>query len=284
MNYVEITALLHPLLPAREVLVVELAERGFESFVETEHGIKAYIQETEFSAQLLEGLMTAEIPEQRIDITTVVIVDQNWNAQWESNFDPIIVDEQCLIRAPFHSIETNYPYTITIEPKMSFGTGHHATTHLIVSAMLPMNCNGKTVLDMGCGTGVLAILAEMRGSTQIDAIDIDEWAYENTIENVERNACKHIRTIQGGAEAIPAEARYDLILANINRNILTRDMHLYVQNMNAGASILFSGFYESDQIEIRTTAEALGLTFLSAKLRNEWCIMHFLNTCNTPLK
>jgi ribosomal protein L11 methyltransferase len=138
-----------------------------------------------------------------------------------------------------------------------------------------MNCTGKTVLDMGCGTGVLAILAEMRGSTQIDAIDIDEWAYENTLENVERNVCKHIRTIQGGAEAIPTEALYDLILANINRNILTRDMHLYVQHMNAGASILFSGFYESDQPEIRTTAEALGLKFLSSNLRNEWCMMHF---------
>jgi ribosomal protein L11 methyltransferase len=221
--------------------------------------------------------MTADIPEQRLDITTVVIVDQNWNAQWESSFDPIIVDDQCLIRAPFHAVEKEYTYTITIEPKMSFGTGHHATTHLIVSAMLPMDCSGKTVLDMGCGTGVLAILAEMRGSTQIDAIDIDEWAYENTLENVERNACKHIRTIQGGAEAIPSDARYDLILANINRNILTRDMHLYVQHMNRGASILFSGFYESDQLEIRNTAEALGLTFVSANLRNEWTMMHFLN-------
>ena len=164
--------------------------------------------------------MTSDIPEQRLDITTVVIVDQNWNAQWESSFEPIIVDEQCLIRAPFHAVEKAYPYTITIEPKMSFGTGHHATTHLIVSAMLPMDCTGKTVLDMGCGTGVLAILAEMRGSKAIDAIDIDEWAYENTLENVERNGCNAIRTIQGGAEAIPTDASYDLILANINRNIL----------------------------------------------------------------
>jgi ribosomal protein L11 methyltransferase len=140
-----------------------------------------------------------------------------------------------------------------------------------------MDCTGKAVLDMGCGTGVLAILAEMRGSSQIDAIDIDEWAYENTLENIERNACKHIRTIQGGAEAIPFDARYDLILANINRNILTRDMNMYVQHMNPGASILFSGFYESDQTEIRNAAEALGLTFVTANLRNEWTMMHFLN-------
>lgn len=275
MNYVEVTAVLQPLLPAREVLVVELAERGFESFVETEHGVKAYIQEPDFSPQLLDGLMTTDIPEQRLDITTVVIVDQNWNAQWESNFEPIIVDEQCLIRAPFHAVEKVYPFTITIEPKMSFGTGHHATTHLIVSAMLPMNCTGLSVLDMGCGTGVLAILAEMRGSTQIDAIDIDEWAYENTLENVGRNGCSHIRTIQGGAEVIPTDARYDLILANINRNILTRDMHMYVQHMSPGASILFSGFYESDQPEIKTTAEALGLTFVEAQFRSEWTMMHF---------
>jgi ribosomal protein L11 methyltransferase len=275
MNYVEVTAILQPLLPAREVLVVELAERGFESFVETDHGVKAYIQEPDFAPHLLEGLMTADIPDQRLEITTVVILDQNWNEQWESNFDPIIVDEQCLIRAPFHAVEKQYPFTITIEPKMSFGTGHHATTHLIVSAMLPMNCAGKTVLDMGCGTGVLAILAEMRGSAQIDAIDIDQWAFENTLENIERNACKHIRTIQGGAEAIPFESRYDLILANINRNILTRDMHLYVQHMNAGASILFSGFYESDQPEIKQTAEALGLKHIASNLRNEWTMMHF---------
>jgi ribosomal protein L11 methyltransferase len=275
MNYVEVTAVLNPLLPAREVLVVELAERGFESFVETENGIKAYIQESDFTPQLLEGLMTTDIPEQRIEITTVVIVNENWNAQWESSFDPIIVDDSCLIRAPFHSVAKEYPYTITIEPKMSFGTGHHATTHLIVSALLPMDCVGKVVLDMGCGTGVLAILAEMRGSTQIDAIDIDEWAYENTIENVERNACKYIRTIQGGADAIPADAMYDLILANINRNILTHDMPLYVQHMKPGASILFSGFYESDQPEIRNAAESLGLKFVSSNLRNEWTMMHF---------
>jgi ribosomal protein L11 methyltransferase len=277
MNYVEVTAVLQPLLPAREVLVVELAELGFESFVETEDGVKAYIQEPDFNPQLLEGLMTAEMPEQKLEISTAVIADQNWNAQWESSFEPILVDEQCLIRAPFHAVEKEYPYTITIEPKMSFGTGHHATTHLIVSAMLPKDCTGKTVLDMGCGTGVLAILAEMRGSKNIDAIDIDEWAYENTLENIERNGCKHIRTIKGGAEAIPAEAQYDLILANINRNILTRDMHLYVAHMNPGASILFSGFYESDQSEIRTAAESLGLTFVNASLRNEWTMMHFIN-------
>ena len=275
MNYVEVSFTLQPLLPAREVLVVELAERGFESFVETDEGLKAYIQEPSFTPDVLQELMARAIPEQRLEVSTAIIEDQNWNAQWESSFDPIIVDEQCLIRAPFHSEEKRFTYTITIEPKMSFGTGHHATTHLIVSAMLPMDCAGKNVLDMGCGTGVLAILAELRGSKNIDAIDIDEWAYENTLENIERNACRYIRTLQGGAEAIPSDARYDLILANINRNILTRDMHFYVKQMNPGASILFSGFYESDQPEIRSTAEALGLTFITAKLRNEWTMMHF---------
>jgi ribosomal protein L11 methyltransferase len=159
---------------------------------------------------------------------------------------------------------------------MSFGTGHHATTHLIVSAMLPMDCIGKTVLDMGCGTGVLAILAEMRGSKVIDAIDIDEWAFENTLENVERNGCSHIRTIQGGAEVIPSDAAYDLILANINRNILTRDMHAYVAHMKPGASILFSGFYESDQAEIRGCAEGLGLKHIRSSMRNEWTMMEFV--------
>lgn len=275
MNYVEVSFTLQPLLPAREVLVVELAERGFESFVETDEGLKAYIQESSFTPDVLQELMAQAIPEQRIEVSTAIIEDQNWNAQWESSFDPIIVDEQCLIRAPFHPEEKSFPYTITIEPKMSFGTGHHATTHLIVSAMLPMDCTGKSVLDMGCGTGVLAILAELRGSKNIDAIDIDEWAYENTLENIERNACRYIRTLQGGAEAIPSDARYDLILANINRNILTRDMHNYAKSMSAGAHILFSGFYESDQQEIRQCAEGLGLKFISANSRNEWTMMHF---------
>ena len=275
MNYVEVSFTLQPLLPAREVLVVELAERGFESFVETDEGLKAYIQEPSFTPDVLQELMAQAIPEQRLEVSTAIIEDQNWNAQWESSFDPIIVDEQCLIRAPFHSEEKRFTYTITIEPKMSFGTGHHATTHLIVSAMLPMDCAGKNVLDMGCGTGVLAILAELRGSKNIDAIDIDEWAYENTLENIERNACRYIRTLQGGAEAIPSDARYDLILANINRNILTRDMHYYAERMNAEASILFSGFYESDQQEIKQCAESLGLRFVSANSRNEWTMMHF---------
>jgi ribosomal protein L11 methyltransferase len=272
MNYVEVQFVIQPMMPAREVLVAELAELGFESFVENDNGLLAYIQENEFEPSLLDGLMTKDIPDQQLEISHKVIQDQNWNAEWEKGFDPIFVSDECVIRAPFHTDLGTFKYDLLIEPKMSFGTGHHATTFLIVNEMLSMDFEGKDVLDMGCGTGVLAILAEKRGAKHCVGIDIDEWSYENTIENIERNGCSRIVTKKGGEERIEGET-FDIILANINRNILMRDMHVYVKAMRPSATLLLSGFYLQDVADLRSNCESLGLTFREHKLRGEWCMM-----------
>jgi ribosomal protein L11 methyltransferase len=272
MNYVEVSFLLDPILPAREVLMAELAELGFESFVESEEGLTAYIQQPDWNEGLLEGLMTSSIPDVKISWEIITIEATNWNAEWEKSFDPISVDGACLIRAPFHEIQGDYKFVITIEPKMSFGTGHHATTHLIISEMLQMEWEGLDVLDMGSGTAVLAILAEKMGARDIDAIDIDEWAFENAEENAKRNDCSKIHCLLGGAELL-GDKKYDIILANINRNILLRDMHLYRAVLKDGGKILFSGFYEQDVVELEKVATPLGLKIQNKRLRNEWCML-----------
>ena len=272
MNYVEVSFLLDPILPAREVLMAELAELGFESFVESEEGLTAYIQQPDWNEGLLEGLMTSSIPDVKISWEIITIEATNWNAEWEKSFDPISVDGACLIRAPFHEIQGDYKFVITIEPKMSFGTGHHATTHLIISEMLQMEWEGLDVLDMGSGTAVLAILAEKKGARDIDAIDIDEWAFENAEENASRNDCSKIRCLLGGAELL-GDKKYDIILANINRNILLRDMHLYRAVLKDGGKILFSGFYEQDVVELEKVATPLGLKIQNKRLMNEWCML-----------
>ena len=267
MNYVEVTFVVNPLLPARDILVAELAERGFESFVETDNGLMAYIQEPDFSEEKLTNLALGE---EQLTITHQLIQEQNWNAEWEKSFDPIEVDERIVVRAPFHEIK-EVEFDIVIEPKMSFGTGHHATTFLMMQEMLGMEWTDKDVLDMGCGTAVLAILAEMKGADYIVAIDIDEWAYENSIENVERNNCTRIKCIKGGAEAI-GEQSFDIILANINRNILTADAATYMAALNPGGEILLSGFYTMDiPILLQSFPH---LTELRRHERNDWAMVH----------
>ncbi len=276
MSYCEVRFTLKPILPAREILLAELSELGFESFVEHENGLSGYVQTANFSAEMLGDLMAKNLPDQEFSFEVNEIADQNWNAVWEASFDPIVVDNKCLIRAPFHSArDVAFLYEIVIEPKMSFGTGHHDTTHLIISRMMSLEFQHKKVLDMGCGTGVLAILAEKMGASGGDAIDIDEWAYENTMENFGRNGCHRFVTIRGGAEVIPPGAEYDVILANINRNILTRDMHHYVAVLKPGGRILFSGFYDSDFPEIDRYAASLGLKLSFRSERKEWCILEY---------
>ncbi|MFM9984555.1 MAG: 50S ribosomal protein L11 methyltransferase [Flavobacteriales bacterium] len=275
MKYTEVTFELNPLIPAREVLVAELADLGFDSFVETETGIQAYIPSSEFSENLLKALMTSDMEDQKIAWTIVEMPDQNWNAEWEKNFEPIIVDDKCLIRAPFHKDLPAYELEIEIEPKMSFGTGHHATTYLIVAELMSMELNGLSVLDMGSGTGVLAIAAEKRGAAACDAIDIDEWAFENATENCLRNQCKYIHCVLGGAEVIPDQKYYDLILANINRNILMRDLPVYDHHLRAGSEILLSGFYAYDKTDLHGQATTLGWQLIGEKTRNEWCMLRY---------
>jgi ribosomal protein L11 methyltransferase len=257
-----------PKEPATEMLIAELGFAGFESFVENENGVTAYIQKDDWCEDMLEGVFVLRSDEFSISYTFEEIAQVNWNSEWEKNFKPIQVADKVSIRAPFHD-NPNLEYSIVIEPKMSFGTGHHETTHMMVQHLLEMDVNAKKTLDMGCGTGILAIFSEMKGAGPIDAIDIDAWCYENSLENITRNKCSQITAYQGDASLLIGNT-YDLIIANINRNILMEDLDTYVACLNKGGDLLLSGFYEADIPLLDTKATHLGLTRVAVKERNDW--------------
>ena len=278
MNYIEVYFRIKALETAeinaemaREILVAELGALNFESFVNTDDGLQAYVQEEDFDEQEVRALYILENPDFAFEMEIKTIEQQNWNAAWEKSFDPIEVEGRCVVRAPFHE-EKEVDFDIVIEPKMSFGTGHHETTHQMIAQLLNMDVSGKRVLDMGCGTGILAILACMKGASSITGIDIDEWAYENTLENVRKNKCSHIIVKQGGAELLK-NCSYDVILANINRNILLNDMEAYTKTMKAGSQIAFSGFYTSDISHIDAKARSLGLRLQRQSEKNNWAAL-----------
>ncbi len=257
-----------PVQPATEILIAELGYAGFESFVETEEGVSAYIQKEEWSKEILEGIHVLDSGEFEIQYTSEEIEQVNWNKEWEKNFHPIIVDDICSVRAPFHA-KPEAKYDIVIEPKMSFGTGHHETTHMMIQHLVKANLKDKTVLDMGCGTGVLAILAEMRGAEALDAIDIDNWCYLNTLENVERNNCSKITAYEGDASLLSGR-NYDVIIANINRNILLNDITIYMQCLNPGGVLYLSGFYKEDLDMITNECSKNRLQYKEHIIRNNW--------------
>ena len=258
-----------------EILVAELGELPFESFVESEFGVTAYIQKQLWSESILDDVQILHSPEFVISYTVEEIEQVNWNEEWEKNFEPINVDGICHVRAPFHP-KTDAQFDIVIEPKMSFGTGHHETTHMMIQHLLGMDVSGMKTLDMGCGTAILAILAEMKGAKPIDAIDIDNWCYLNSIENAERNNCKNITVYEGDA-ALLKDKKYDLIIANINRNILLNDMQSYVDCLLPNGTILFSGFYEEDIPFINASCVEKGLTYVKKLERNNWVSLKYLN-------
>lgn len=273
MNYIQFLVKVSPLVMGREILIAELAEIGFESFVDTEDGFEAYIQETDFDESNLEQISLLSNEEFKIVYTINKIAQQNWNEQWEKSFDPIFVDEKCMIRAPFHEKPTDNVIDIIIEPKMSFGTGHHETTYLIVSRLLNLDLTDKTVLDMGCGTGILAILAKKRNCGKVLAIDNDEWAYTNSVENCERNNVD-IEVVLGDANQIKSN-KFDVIIANINRNILLRDMHFYADALNINGLLLLSGFFSIDKEVLIEEANKIGLTLTFENTKNEWTMLEF---------
>lgn len=258
-----------------EILVAELGELPFESFVESEFGLTAYIQKQNWYETILDDVFLLNSPEFVISYSIEEIAQVNWNQEWEKNFDPIDVDGICHIRAPFHS-KTNAQFDIIIEPKMSFGTGHHETTHMMIQHLLDMDLTNLKTLDMGCGTAILAILAEMKGAKPIDAVDIDNWCYLNSIENADRNNCKHISVFEGDVNLIKNK-KYDLIIANINRNILLNDMQAYVDCLNEKACLLLSGFYEEDFPVIDESCRAKGLRFEKKLQRNNWISLKYVN-------
>tara|TARA_R110001583_G_C5655333_1_gene409165 strand:- start:2145 stop:2981 length:837 start_codon:yes stop_codon:yes gene_type:complete len=264
-----------PLQPGVEILIAELGYAGFESFVETDEGVTAYIQKEEWNDTILKDIQILESDEFEISYTFENIEPTNWNEEWEKNFNPIIVDDVCSVRAPFHE-KPNTQYDIIIEPKMSFGTGHHETTHMMIQHILKNDFEDKSVLDMGCGTGVLAILAEMKGAKNIDAVDYDNWCYLNSLENVERNNCKNITVIEGDASILKSK-KYDIIIANINRNILLNDMKTYVSCLNKNGILFLSGFYNEDILVIKEECERQMLKFEEKLERNNWISLKFLN-------
>lgn len=264
-----------PLQPGVEILIAELGYAGFESFVETEAGVTAYIQKEEWHDAILEDIQILNSDEFIIEYTFEEIEQTNWNEAWEKNFNPIVVDDICAVRAPFHE-KFDTQFDIIIEPKMSFGTGHHETTHMMIQHILKNDFKNKSVLDMGCGTGVLAILAEMKGAKPLDAVDYDNWCYLNSLENVERNNCVHISVIEGDASVLKNK-KYDVIIANINRNILLQDMEIYVSCLNKNGEMYLSGFYNDDITIIQAECEKYLLKFEEKLERNNWVALKFLN-------
>ncbi|MGV8946629.1 MAG: 50S ribosomal protein L11 methyltransferase [Lutibacter sp.] len=272
--YISYTFKVSPSEPGTEILIAELGEAGFESFVENEEGVEAFIQKTDWNAHILDDIYVLSSKEFEISYEMQEIEQTNWNIEWEKNFNQIEVDGLVSIRAPFHE-NPNLKYDIVIEPKMSFGTGHHETTHMMIQHLLDLDVAGKKVLDMGCGTGILAIFAEMKGANPIDAIDIDNWCYQNSLENIERNNCKNITVFEGDASLLKNK-KYEVIIANINRNILVNDMHIYASCLNSNGAILLSGFYKEDIPVIDAEVSKYGLKLEKTIERNNWVALKYV--------
>ncbi|WP_439153411.1 50S ribosomal protein L11 methyltransferase [Winogradskyella sp.] len=274
-TYISYEFKVDPLQPATEILIAELGYAGFESFVENDEGLTAYIQKEEWSAFILEDVHILSSDEFKITYEFNEIEQTNWNEEWEKNFEPIVVDDLVTVRAPFHN-KPNTKYDLVIEPKMSFGTGHHETTHMMIQHILKNDFKNKSVLDMGCGTGVLAILAEKVGATKLDAIDIDNWCYLNSLENVERNKCNNISVYEGDVKLLDGK-KYDIIIANINRNILLADIPKYAECLNPNGNLFLSGFYEDDLDLITTSCIDHRLDFEEKIIKNTWVAAKFKN-------
>ncbi|TKS57282.1 50S ribosomal protein L11 methyltransferase [Mesohalobacter halotolerans] len=267
MTYTEVRFKVKPKEDGIQILIAQLGELGFESFIEEVEYLKAYIKTEQLSTITIEDCQLFKNPDFELEYTIHDIEDVNWNQAWEENFKPVHITPNCVIRAPFHE-KFDLKYELIIEPKMSFGTGHHPTTHMMMQMVLEESLNNLSVLDMGCGTGVLSILAEKLGAKPILAIDIDEWCFINTLENKERNECENINVKQGGEELI--EGRFDVVLANINRNILLEHLPIYNRHLKQNGMMFLSGFYDKDLEKIDDVCQQLGLNYVKHQLKNEW--------------
>lgn len=277
MNYLEFDFVLEPVSPWSDILKAYLAEIGFDSFVDSAFGFQAYIPEKEFDEQTFMDveIIKGQTEAVKCSFNIKKIEAQNWNAKWEASFEPVFLDNDLAIVAPFHSDYPKTKFTIIIEPKMSFGTGHHQTTKLMSRALMDLEPIPQGVLDMGCGTGVLAILAEKIGSSEIVAIDIEEWAYENTIENAERNACTKIHTQLGDIDLLHKQKPFDLILANINKNVLSAHLTHYSDKILPSGVLLLSGFFVSDSDEMVEAANHVGFQLTELTSQEQWCCLKF---------
>ncbi len=260
----------------RDVLNAQMAEIGFDSFVETETGFEAFIPANLYSEENLNEVLKAFSDDFSFKVDSEFIADQNWNKEWEKHyFKPLVIGNECMIRAPFHKEYPNAKYEIVIEPNMAFGTGNHETTATIIESILQNDLSGKTILDMGCGTGILSILASLKGAKHITAIDIDKWSYEGTLENAQLNNISNIEVKLGDA-ALLGDEKYDLIFANIHKNVLLNDMEAYFSVLNDGGTLIMSGFYTEDIPDIKDKAESLGLQDAGFVEKNNWVAHSFI--------
>jgi len=253
--------------------MAEIAEVGFDTFMETEKGFEAFVEQNQFDKQKLQ-----EIKDKYTPLTSVVfyidrVEKKNWNEEWEKSYEPIVVEDTIIIHADFHKPEKQYPHEIIITPKMSFGTGHHQTTHLMLKAQLSIDHKNKMVMDAGTGTAVLAIMASKLGARKVEAFDIDSWSVENGNENTAVNHCANIRIQQGKLSALSFSENFDIILANINKNILLEEMQLYAAYLKPGGQLLLSGFYETDIPDLLQEAQRYTLKKAGADTRDDWACL-----------
>ena len=279
MKYFEVTFTAQPCNETiTDVLSALAGEIGFESFVECENGVQAYIQQSLFDQKALDNMLTA-FPLEGVTLTYSISEpeDKDWNEEWEKNFfQPIVIGDRCCIHSTFHQDTPQTEYEILINPQMAFGTGHHETTSSIICELLDADLKDKTVLDMGCGTSILAILASMRGAKSLTAIDIDDWCVNNSRDNIALNNIQNITVELGDANLLKGREPFDVIIANINRNILLADMAQYVACMHQGSELYMSGFYVQDIPVIQEKAESLGLTFVHHREKNNWVAVKFI--------
>jgi len=274
MNYIEVQLELEP--DFTEILMAELAEAGFESFVETDEGLQAYIPEEDFKETVLQDIIARYSEMTAIASSWKSLERKNWNEEWERSYEPIEVGNQIRIRAVFHEPDPSFTYDLLIQPKMSFGTGHHETTWLVMNEQLNLPHAGLSIMDVGCGTGILAILASKLGAENLLGFDIDEWAVENTAENFAMNGLgEEAEVFKGTINEVPAQKQFGGILANINRNILLEEIPKYVKHLLPGGWLVTSGFYEMDQADIERCASDTGLKKLRSNTRNQWATVVF---------
>jgi len=270
MNYIQYTFSVKPIEPGSDILIALLADLGFESFTQNETNLDAYIQDELENESLVKDLNFEDFT---FSYTRTEIPKTNWNEEWEKNFSQVYVDDLVCIRAHFHDKSEHVKHDIVITPKMSFGTGHHDTTWLVSKIMFSLDFKNQSVLDMGCGTGILAILAKLLGATELLGIDIDDWSIENSIENAEINNCSEIEFKKGDATLLPKQETFDIILANINKNILKQDLPNYFNCLKKGGHLLLSGFFQADVEELKNLARAIGFDFIESYQKNEWAVI-----------
>lgn len=273
MKYTQVKISISPLITGRELIYHVLSDEPYDYFEDEENGLSAYIPSELFSEENLKQALEKLKEEFTFSFQIIEYPDENWNAEWESNFHPIEVDDKIFIRAPFHEKHSFLPEVIIL-PQMSFGTGHHETTWLMTRALFDLELKEKNILDMGCGTGILAIVASKLSSSNILAIDIEDWAYRNTLENIELNKAINITVEKGGAELL-ASRLFNIILANINLNVLLHDMHSYSRSLEKGGVILFSGVFETDLPQLQAAAEREGFHFEWKSVKNNWMVARF---------